>query len=213
MTNATFFRRHRVAPSAYFDKTNSLSLSKFFFRPKKWRQNLKFKSLAAFLGHFVISKPRTINVDYTSVGTRIHGLLVTSSSYSWHDLNWSSILFCPPMVLVVLLGNALPEMNTYSIPPLGTRSAHYVTLGLLASNQHWYPSTWQQYQEILSGLPSKYCSGLMLLSFNVRIGSGEFNMAWPLARGFHTSVTFAFSILKYFSFSIFSVVLSSGHHH
>ena len=83
MTNATFFRRHRVAPSAYFDKTNSLSLSKFFFGPKKWRQNLKFKSLAAFLGHFGISKPRTINVDYSGVGTRIHGLLVTSSSYSW----------------------------------------------------------------------------------------------------------------------------------
>ena len=120
MTNATFFRRHRVAPSAYFDKTNSLSLSKSFFGPKKWRQNLKFKSLAAFLGHFGISKPRTINVDYTSVGTRIHGLLVTSSSYSLHDLNWSSILFCPPMVLVVLLGDAsglLDGHQHYGVPP------------------------------------------------------------------------------------------------
>ena len=81
-----------------------------------------------------------------------------------------------PLVLVSPLGGALPNIDTCTKLPLAgvgvLDSVHLSPTSLKPAS-----NPCQKHQELLSGLPSKYCHGLMLINFSVKIGTGQYNMA------------------------------------
>ena len=78
------------------------------------------------------------------------------------------------LVLAALLGDALPEMATSTlVHPQGAQNQHCPQASMKLNPR-------QKFQELSTGLTSKYCPGQMFHSFSVQMGAGVSNMARPL---------------------------------